>query len=220
MKKHTSIITIILSTIVLSSAVIITFLAMNSIYSKKHVVYKEGVALVVNEKDTGLFLPVLFDEDSFFLPIEEICDALGYNFFWSEARNMLSMTKKGGHTWYDETFISREGTLDNGRKYSFWGRDKQNDINKILEEWDLVISFDYESRIFEETVVAMAEKVQSFYLATIPPGRAGLNIYYDEDRNSLMFAEDSYDEVNLGGFDVVVVNCDDGLTTIHSTEWR
>ena len=121
----------------------------------------------------------------------------------------------------DDVYTSREGTLKNGRKYVFYGIDKQSfSIEQYIEKMELVNSRICDVKIQEKTIEAAAEKVQVlFHMNNATPERAGITIYYDGEIEALMFIEDYYGVLLPGGKRIIVVNCKDGLTTEYSSRY-
>jgi hypothetical protein len=123
----------------------------------------------------------------------------------------------------DDFSTSREGTLVNGRKYVFYGTDKQSfSLEDYIEKWELFESKIYDIKIQEKKIEAVAERVQvlfGFGLDNAHPEKAGLTIYYDEKIEALMFIKDYYGVAQPGGLSIIVVNCKDGLTTMYSNRY-
>jgi len=78
----------------------------------------------------------------------------------------------------------------------------------------------YSFKIQEETIEAIAEKIPQLLIGNVPPELAGLIICYDTEINSLLFDVNTYGTIWPDGYSVVVVNLDNGLTTMYSAEWE
>lgn len=214
MKKYTMIIlSFVLFSVILGSIVVSAFSVRQ--FTANEVDFK----IIINGKECGFEQPIVTIEDRTYLPIREFCDAIGYDINWdSEKEEVLMSNKK--NIFSDSIKVSREGILENGRKYIFHGIDEQNfNIKDYIEQMELFTSMVYDERIQDGEIETIIQKIQVLFgLNNIPAEMAGINGYYDTESDAMLFMKDYYGVPQPGGLNVIVVNCKDGLTTLYSSK--
>lgn len=176
--------------------------------------------IFIDEKEQNFNQPIVTIEDRTYLPIREFCDAAGFDINWDEEGRVVSMSDKKEFVFSDNVGISREGVLENGRKYVFYGTDKQDfNIQSYIEKMELFTSMIYDAKIQEETIEAIAEKIEVLFgLDKVPVEMAEITVYYDMKAEALLFMKDYHGVPQPGGLNVIVVNCKDGLATLYSSK--
>ena len=151
MKKH-MIITVfaIISSTILATMVTAAF--SNRQFTADEVDFK----IIIDGKEQKFNYPVVTIENRTYLPIREFCDAIGFDIIWDEEGRAVSMSEKKESVFSDDVNTSREGVLENGRKYVFYGTDKQDfNIQNYIEKMGLFTSMTYDAKIQGETIEAI-----------------------------------------------------------------
>ena len=136
-----------------------------------------------------------------------------------DGHDMDGINQDNETAFHDDLYTSREGTLENGRKYVFYGTD-ENDFNfkDYMERMHLSAYMVYDVKIKEETTEGILEKVQglSGWHFPLDVESTGIAARYDSELEALVFEKIFYGEPMPGGFSVVAVNCKDGSTTLYT----
>jgi hypothetical protein len=145
---------IIALSLIVSSVILATIVIAISVrqFTANEVDFK----VVINGEEHKFNQPIVTIEDRTYLPIREFCNAAGYSINWDEEGRVVSMSDKKEVVFNDDVCISREGALESGRKYIFYGTDKQDfSIKNYIEKAELFESIIYDIKIREETIEAM-----------------------------------------------------------------
>jgi len=213
MKKYI----IMASSLVVSVAILAT--TVLALSTRQFTATEVDFKIVMNGEERTFHQPIVAIEGRTYLPIREFCDAVGYSISWDEEGRVVSMSDKKGLIFNDDLFTSREGVLENGRKYVFYGTDKYDfSLENYIEEFDLSAYIVYDVKIQEETLEKTLEKVEELSAWGLHPNAEaeGIAVYYDPEAEAFLFKTVAYGLPRAGGFNVVVVNCKDGVATLYS----
>ena len=173
--------------------------------------------IVINEEEYTFNLPIMTIEGRAYLPAREFCNAIGYSINWDEEGRVVSMLDENALVFDDDIFSSREGVLENGRKYIFYGADKHNfSLKDYIEKCGLFVYTIYDVKIKEETLEKTLEKVQELSdwgLQNVE--NAGIVVHYDSDTEAFLFTKINYGRPQAGGISVIVLTLNDGIATLY-----
>ena len=211
MKKYLAIaVSIIISSIILGSVAA-------AISERQFTVNEVDFKIVINGEDCEFSQPIITIDDRTYLPAREFCENIGYDIDWDGNKQVVSMTKK--IVFKDDVVNSREGLLESGRRYFFYGTDNPNGsdigLNAYLRQMKFRYETVYDVIILEETIEGMAEKVEELFFTNWPE-KVELNIIYFPDANALSFIRKPGDVIFLGGLSTIIVDCESGVVKKYS----
>ena len=179
--------------------------------------------IVINSKEHKFTQPIVTIDNSTYLPVRELFEKLGYDVDWENTEKMVTISEKQQFIFNDDTFTSREETLENGLKYIFYGTDKN--IFSVDEKFRVALEQKYflKERLYdiefqsEETIETIAEKILGFLsLEEDISEKAVLEIYYDAEIQTLIFSLRYY-EPRPGVGHYILVNSEDGTTFLYKS---
>ena len=112
------------------------------------------------------------------------------------------------------TDISQEGTLANGRKYKFWGADKEAfNLQNYINEHKLKYITEYDTQELASTPEKAAELAQSYFeLEQILIEQVSIHVHYDKETDSwVLIKEDAPGVLRIGGRSILIMQRSDGL---------
>ena len=185
--------------------------------TKQYIANEVDYAIIIDEEDYNFTGPIVTINDKTYLPVREFANALGYRVDWNEERREVSIMDQRD-CFIDDVYTTREGVLKNGRKYKFYGTDKQKfNIQNYLNQESLIKFSSCDIKIQEESIEAIIEKVQVLLgIEKLSSKTVGIIVYYDPETHSLLCMEDFYGVPQPGGRSVIVINCENGETTRYS----
>jgi len=212
MKKYI----IMASSLVVSVAILAT--TVLALSTRQFTATEVDFKIVMNGEERTFHQPIVAIEGRTYLPIREFCDAVGYSISWDEEGRVVSMSDKKGLIFNDDLFTSREGVLENGRKYVFYGTDKHDfSLENYIKEWKLSAYTVFDVKIQEETLEKTINKVQGLSGWGLQnTENAGIAVYYDSEAEVLLFEKINYGRPQIGGISVIVVTCKDSVATLYS----
>ena len=198
-----------------------TIITVSYALSKKQYIANEvNFRVIVNGEEKKFQLTVVTIDDSTYLPVREFCGTIGYSVDWHEESEVVSMYSKKNLIFTDNISEGHEGTLDNGRKYIFYGTDaKDYSLNDYVENKHVQYKYTYNKRITSTTIKEIAEEIQLFFQYESNYAEIPLIVSYDSESNSLIFYND-FTTSHLGGTSILVMNCSDGFLSMYSNGVR
>lgn len=193
-------------------AITSTGVIVNAVTERQFIAKETDIAVHVGAYDAGFESPVVTINDITYVPLREFCYITNCMVEWNEEKRTVFVTDNEYVKMKDDLENDKEGILKNGRKYKFFGNNEQKfDIDNYVEENNLRCEHIYDFTIKEETIENTAERVQEFICDS--PEIDELHIYYDNEKNSLLFRSYTTNKtVNMldSHVSAIVLNCDSG----------
>ena len=157
-------------------------------------------------------MPIIAVDGKTYVSLIDVCNRLGFQIIWNEELGVINVFIDKNSKAI--TKISQEGTLENGRKYKFFGTaENMFDLQKYIYEHRLKYITKYDTKEILETPQEAAECAQAYFgLGQIPVERVSINVYYDVVTDSwVLIEEDSPGTLRIGGHSILTMQRNDGL---------
>ena len=122
---------------------------------------KVDYSIMINGEKVGLNYPLLSMGNRVYVSIRELSEILGYEVLWSGERGEISMSD---NSYRDEMFnASQKGTLPNGARYEFRGRDVEDfNLREFRETWEYSLEEVLVAKVIARTPAEAAEYGQKY----------------------------------------------------------
>ena len=191
--------------------------AIYAIVAEKLMTDNVSFTVTIDSRDQIFDMPVVTVDDKLYVPLDEFCEKLGFQIHIDEKSGGINV--RNNQSTQNITSISQEGTLITGRKYTFWGTDKETfNLQNYIHEHKLKYSTEYDTQECASTPEKAAELAQShFALEHMSAEQVSIQVHYDMETDSwVLIAEASPGVVRLGGHSILVIQRSNGLITRYT----